>query len=86
MMQWVIVALNQNAVKTFFGLKVRAISYFIGKSFHLLYTRRKEHSRIWRTRSFEMFMLFAIFQMNEQDIRRIYVCSLGIVLFKTHAR
>ena len=34
------VALNQNALKSLFGLKNE--SYFIGKSSHLLYTSSKE--------------------------------------------
>jgi hypothetical protein len=53
-MQRVMVALNQNAVKSLFGLQNE--SYFIGKSSHLLYTSPKEYLRTLPSRSLDLFL------------------------------
>lgn len=49
------VALNQNAVKSFFGLKSE--NYLIGKLSHLLYTTKRaiEHTSLRETHLFTIF-------------------------------
>jgi hypothetical protein len=76
-------SIKSNRCKVFFWLKSE--SYFIGKSFHLLYTRRKEHMSTHLSRSLDVFMRFATFQVDELEYLGDYMFVPRILSYLKHS-